>query len=188
MAENDERMFHFQLVPHRNVLITLEDKCKGTNELLDKWGLRGNLKCHTFFYNGHFQSYQKIAFVKDFFKDPIVNETLQVQKDGSMGGWTSLNSHTLIDDVIIDDVKCSITSMELFDKLYNTQSRGVVRESGDIVKCFDEIIDDFLISNRVQKMLLDDEDDLFPPNERLEFLFILFKHLVLGGPVNQVSE
>jgi hypothetical protein len=46
----------------------------------------------------------------------------QVQKDGSMGGWTSLNSHTLIDDVIIDDVKCSITSMELFDKLYNTQS------------------------------------------------------------------
>jgi hypothetical protein len=78
MAENDERMFHFQLVPHRNVLITLEDKCKGTNELLDKWGLRGNLKCHTFFYNGHFQSYQKIAFVKDFFKDPIVNETLQV--------------------------------------------------------------------------------------------------------------
>jgi hypothetical protein len=64
MAENDERMFHFQLVPHRNVLITLEDKCKGTNELLDKWGLRGNLKCHTFFYNGHFQSYQKIAFVK----------------------------------------------------------------------------------------------------------------------------
>lgn len=33
-----------------------------------------------------------------------------------------------------------------------SDSLGVVRESGHIVKCFDEMVDDFLISDELKKV------------------------------------
>ena len=42
----------------------------------------------------------------------------------------------------------------------------------------------------MQMLLLEDSDHFaeFSDNEKKEFLFRLFKHLVLGGRVNQVSK
>lgn len=46
-------------------------------------------------------------------------------------------------------VPCTQISMSFFDRLY---SEGVVRETGDIVKCYDDYYDDILISDELRKV------------------------------------
>lgn len=76
--------------------------------------------------------------------------------------------------------------MGFFDRLAISQ---VVRESGSIRKCFDEVYEDFIISDELRKLLLMEDSDnycLFSEQEREEFLFLILRHMALGGPVNQV--
>ena len=76
--------------------------------------------------------------------------------------------------------------MDFFDRLMTNQ---VVRESGNIRKCFDEVCGDFIISDELRKLLLLEDSDnycIYSDEEREEFLFRMLKHLALGGPVNQV--
>ncbi|XP_025070472.1 uncharacterized protein C11orf70 homolog [Alligator sinensis] len=85
-------------------------------------------------------------------------------------------------------VPCTQVSMSFFDRLY---TEGVVRETGHIVKCYDEYYDDIPISDELRKvLLLEDSDhfDLFSQSEREEFLFRLFKHLCLGGTHCQFED
>ena len=69
-------------------------------------------------------------------------------------------------------------------------STGIVRQSGSIVKCYDDMYGDIMISDELRKMLLmEDSDnyDVFSEKDRSEFLFEIFKHICLGGSVCQVS-
>ncbi|KFQ42067.1 Uncharacterized protein C11orf70, partial [Nestor notabilis] len=85
-------------------------------------------------------------------------------------------------------VPCTEISMSFFDRLY---SEGIVRENGDIVKCYDDYYGDILISDELRKvLLLEDSDhyDIFSPLDRQEFLFCLFKHLCIGGTLCQFED
>lgn len=46
-------------------------------------------------------------------------------------------------------VPCTQISMSFFDRLY---SEGIVRESGSIVKCYDDYYDDILIADELRKV------------------------------------
>lgn len=46
-------------------------------------------------------------------------------------------------------VPCTEISMSFFDRLY---TEGLVRETGHIVKCYDEYYDDILISDELRKV------------------------------------
>lgn len=48
-----------------------------------------------------------------------------------------------------DVVSCTLLSMSFFDRLYDN---NIVRESGKIVKCFDEAWEDFVISDELRKV------------------------------------
>jgi len=50
--------------------------------------------------------------------------------------------------VTADPVSCTAMSMVFFDRLYDD---NVVRESGHIVKCFDDFYEDFVISDELRK-------------------------------------
>ncbi len=93
---------------------------------------------------------------------------------------------SVIDEVCVEPVPCTILNMGFFDRLTANQ---IVRESGSIRKCFDEMCDDFIVSDELRKLLLMEDSDnycLFNEEEREEFLFKILKHIALGGPVNQV--
>ena len=67
---------------------------------------------------------------------------------------------------------------------------GIVRQSGSIVKCYDEMCGDIMISDELRKMFLMDDSDnyeVYSEEDRTEFLFRIFKHICLGGSVCQVS-
>ena len=75
--------------------------------------------------------------------------------------------------------------------LYYELNTGIVRQSRSIVKCYDEMYGDIMISDELRKMLLMEESDnyeVYSEKDRSEFLFHIFKHICLGGSVCQVSD
>lgn len=109
-------------------------------------------------------NYLKIAILKS----PSVLDNIWRGPDGApviRYNWSACHSYMLyvhvihtvwvpakdIDGVLVEEVPCSVLSMDFFDVLWKS---GVVRESGSIVKCFDEPCGDFLISDRLREVRL----------------------------------
>ncbi|XP_040400108.1 cilia- and flagella-associated protein 300 isoform X2 [Cygnus olor] len=149
-----------------------------------KWSMHGRITAQAFSFDQQFKPYQKDEFVLAFFNDPNVNSSLKLLSPS--GQWTTLGSKVTKIEAIV--VPCTQISMSFFDRLY---TEGLVRETGHIVKCYDEYYDDILISDELRKvLLLEDSDhyDLFSQSDRKEFLFCLFKHLCIGGALCQFED
>ncbi|CAI9591623.1 unnamed protein product [Staurois parvus] len=176
-----EAPFTFRPLPERT--FSFLEKTD-TRELLTKWSMNGRLMAQVFFYDQYFQPYQKDDFVLAFFQDPNVVSHLKVLS--SSGQWTALGSK--VEKVDVKEVPCTQLSMSLFDCLY---AENIVRESGYISKCLDEYVGDFIISDELRKVLLVEDSDkfgIFSPSDREQFIFLLFKHLCLGGAVCQFED
>ncbi|KAL4220127.1 hypothetical protein ACF0H5_020538 [Mactra antiquata] len=160
---------------------TLEDK--DNKDLLTKWSMQGNIAAQMYTFDQPFQPYQKDEFGLDFMRDPNVLSTLLMSS--GKGNLTPLG--TAAESVTIETVPCSVLSMTFFDRLYGP----VVRDSGYLIKCFDEFYEDFTISDELRKMLLSEESDnydLYSDTEKEEFLYCLFKHICLGGQICQFED
>ncbi|XP_074657636.1 cilia- and flagella-associated protein 300-like [Tubulanus polymorphus] len=180
MAALNSSGFKFNILDGKTCSV-LENK--DNQEFFMKWGIKGKIRVDTFAFDQHFQPYQIDEFTSSFMKDDTVVHRLQVP--GSRGNWVSLGLKA--DKVLVTPVECTITSMDFFDRLVP----DVVRESGHIRKCLDEVIDSFTVSDELRKMLLSDESDhydLFSDEDRGQFVFLLFKHLCLGGEVCQYED
>ncbi|XP_013811431.1 cilia- and flagella-associated protein 300 isoform X2 [Apteryx mantelli] len=146
--------------------------------------MQGRITAQAFSFDQPFKPYLKDEFVMAFFNDQNVNSSLKLLS--ASGQWTTLGSKVIKTEATV--VPCTQISMSFFDRLY---TEGVVRETGHIVKCYDEYYGDMLISDELRKaLLLEDSDhyDLFSQSDRKEFLFCLFKHLCLGGTVCQFED
>jgi len=51
--------------------------------------------------------------------------------------------------VSVESVPCTALSLSYFDRLYNNE---IIRDSGNIVKCFDEYVDDMVLSDELRKV------------------------------------
>ena len=58
-----------------------------------------------------------------------------------------------VDSCTVEEVPCTILSMDFFDRLWSPDG-GVVKQSGHIMKCFDEMCGDFLISDELRKVMM----------------------------------
>ncbi|XP_064297382.1 cilia- and flagella-associated protein 300 [Phalacrocorax carbo] len=173
--------FAFRSLPQK-VFSCLQDRDIGDRLL--KWSMQGRITAQAFGFDQQFKPYQKDEFVMAFFNDQNVNSSLKLLS--ASGQWTTLGSKVTKIEATV--VPCTQISMSFFDRLY---TEGVVRETGDIVKCFDDYYDDILISDELRKvLLLEDSDhyDLFSQSDRKEFLFCLFKHLCIGGTLCQFED
>ncbi|KAM6317084.1 cilia- and flagella-associated protein 300 [Aegotheles albertisi] len=173
--------FAFRCLPER-ALPCLQDS--GTRDRLRKWSMQGRIIAQAFSFDQQFKPYQKDEFVTAFFNDQNVNSSLKLLS--TSGQWTTLDSKVTKTEAVV--VPCTQISMSFFDRLY---SEGLVRETGDIVKCYDDYYEDILISDELRKvLLLEDSDhyDLFSQLDRKEFLFCLFKHLCIGGALCQFED
>jgi hypothetical protein len=78
--------------------------------------------------------------------------------------------------------------MGFFDRL---KTEGVVRDSGATVKCLEEFCEEFVVADELRKVLLMEDDEkycIFSEKDREEFIFLIFKHLCLGGAVCQYED
>nr|XP_058967059.1 cilia- and flagella-associated protein 300-like isoform X1 [Pocillopora verrucosa] len=180
MADEEER-FTFQFVPNKTFPGFESSDVK---EHFLKWGMILRTTVQMFSYDQLFQAYQKDKFVLDFFQDPAVVSSLQVVSSSNSWGPLGIRPSSVTAEI----VSCAVTSMDFFDRL---QEQGIVRESGNIKKCFDEYFEDFVISDELRKVLLLEEAETYPifsDADRNEFIFLIFKHLCLGGQVCQYED
>lgn len=95
-----------------------------------------------------------------------------------------------VESIQFQPLSTTITQLSFFDRL----CPDVVRETGDIKKCFDEYLDEYqmILSDELQKLLLDpvssEHYDLFTEKDRKEFIFHVFKLLCIGGQICQCED
>lgn len=120
-----------------------------------------------------------------FFKDSTVAKEL-LTKQGNY--WAKQD--IIASSVEINPISCSVLNMSFFNKLKDPKN-GIVHKSGTICKRFDMEIENFLISDNLRAMLLDEECpeyNLYLKDEREEFIFFIFQMLVLGGILCQYED
>ncbi|XP_076222253.1 cilia- and flagella-associated protein 300 isoform X2 [Nomia melanderi] len=150
-----------------------------------KPGINGNFIIQHFSFNEPFQQYHKYHLADAFFKDNIVRKNLL-----TMQGNHWVKQGITPATVEIKPVPCSVLSMSFFNKLKNPEN-GIVYKSGAIRKKYDMEIHNFLISDHLRGMLLDEECpeyNLYTKDEREEFIFRIFQMLVFGGILCQYEE
>ncbi|XP_049322669.1 cilia- and flagella-associated protein 300 isoform X1 [Astyanax mexicanus] len=173
-----QQIYTFNALPDKTFTFQQDSHTAG---LLMKWGMCGRISTQAFNFDQTFQSYKKNDFALNFFQDPCVKNSLKTL-DAS-GVWKPLGSD--ITRVDVEDVPCSKVSVDIFDPIL---SSGIVRPSGHIVKCFHEVHPDF---DQLRMMLLEQESENYhvvSRSDRQEFLFRLFKHVVLGGELCQYED
>ncbi|EFN73792.1 Uncharacterized protein C11orf70, partial [Camponotus floridanus] len=120
-----------------------------------------------------------------FFKDDSVAKAL-LSKQGN--AW--IKQGIRASSVEIKQVPCSVLSMSFFNKLKDPDN-GIVHDSGTICKRYDMQVEDFLVSDNLRGMLLDEKSEeynLYSEEERNEFMFRIFQMLVLGGILCQYED
>ncbi|KAI9088306.1 hypothetical protein DFS34DRAFT_627130 [Phlyctochytrium arcticum] len=149
-----------------------------------KWGMQDHIKLHRFSYDHHLEPYHTERFLLDFFNDPEVNGRMKVL--GTKDRWASLGKVTRVD---VEETGHSVTSLSFFERILN--DRTITRPTGEIIKILDTYHESFLIPDALRLCLLDQTSptyDLFPPSDRSEFIFHLFKALCLGGALCQYED
>mmetsp|Transcript_26145 Transcript_26145/g.68627 ORF Transcript_26145/g.68627 Transcript_26145/m.68627 type:complete len:266 (-) Transcript_26145:249-1046(-) len=164
-------------------------KHKETCELLKKWTMFDSMRVSTFRFDQKFAAFELKDFLKDMFNSAEVLAHLQTLVT-VRGHWAAMGgSPGDCKGVDFEDVSCSATSMEFFDRLYECEA---LRRDGSIVGCFPEYLDNgFAVNQELGKiMLMEDSDhyDTFTDNDRAELLFKIFQHITLGGPLNQYED
>lgn len=176
---DDNEVYDFQILS--KPIPSLKNKDFTT--LLEKWNLDPRLECWTFSFNKHFNQYNVKGFAHSFLTNAAVRSVLNQIEDLKV--W---EKDVPLEHVKVETLNCSVTSMKFFDRL---KEDGVVRESGSISKCFDEIQDGITISDELRKMLLMEDSinfESFSDDDRMELMFRLFKMFVIGGPICQYED
>lgn len=127
-----------------------------------------------FGYDQYFKPYQIESFLLGLFND----ENVQAKTKFRLGN---------VSKVSFTELEHNITSLSFFDVL----KPDIVRSNGNIVKCFDEYYDSFVVSDQLRKCLLMEEEDvysIFSESDRKEFIFVVFKSLCLGGKCCQFED
>ena len=169
--------FHFTLLPSKDFP---SFTAKSQRELFEKWGMYYNMNLDVYSYDKYFDIQHKENFVDFFCKECIMK--------------SPAFSETIISSIEykVNCIPASVTSMSFFDRLFTS---SVVRKCGSITKCYDTMINDVLVSDELRKMVISDEDDtqskfldLFSSKEKCEFIYHVFRHIVIGGYCNQYED
>jgi cilia- and flagella-associated protein 300 len=92
-----------------------------------------------------------------------------------------------------------MTNMSIFDKLKEigaivralVDSAGVVRETGGIVKCFDEPVNGLLVGDELHQLLVNEDFEKYcelSESERSELLVHILRRLCVGGGLCQYDD
>ena len=151
---------------------------------LEKWGLSQNMELVKFRFNTSFELQDLKRFLKDLFNDPVVRKN-----------FPPLSLVILPDDQKeIENFQYKVlhtqaTNMDIFDILY--ESDIVTVDTGYIHQDYDVYVEDITVSDKLKQALLVEESEaysVFNQEQRDEFLFHIFKRIVVGGSLCQYEN
>mmetsp|Transcript_36780 Transcript_36780/g.68449 ORF Transcript_36780/g.68449 Transcript_36780/m.68449 type:complete len:263 (-) Transcript_36780:46-834(-) len=147
----------------------------------DKWGFGPDMAMCTFRVEQKVTSEAFQDMLDAFFKDREVLSVLQ-----AMTGIRVLSPPKVA--VRWQPMSTKVVSMSFFNKL---EEAGCISSSGHIRGRLEEDWEGVPIVNLIREAMLMDESELydtFSENDRREFLFRIFQHLVFGGASNQYED
>ena len=152
-------------------------------QTLAKWGLRDNMELVKFRFNTSFTMTDLDRFLKDLFNDNTIKKNFPplshiIPKEGKE-----------IKNFKYKILRTQATNLDIFDSLYENDI--VTPETGYIHQDYDINVDDFIVSDKLRQSLIVEESEpylAFDDEKRDEFLFHIFKRIVLGGSLCQNEE
>ncbi len=151
---------------------------------LEKWGLIKNMELVKFRFNTSFELQDLQRFLKDLFNDPCVRKNFPIltsvilpdnQKKKEKFKYKVLNTRA--------------TNMDLFDAMYENDL--VTLDTGYIHQDYDTYVEDITVSDKLKQALLVEDSEpysVFSQDQRDEFLFHIFKRIVIGGSLCQYEN
>ncbi|VDK33889.1 unnamed protein product [Taenia asiatica] len=139
--------------------------------------MKGRLRCQCFSFDETFKKHEVKEFATMFFNDSVVRKILETEEGLPLNDC----------DVTVSNVPCTLLSMDIFNRCVGT----VTHRTGRIKFCFEEYYESLVITDCLKRALCIRESEfynLFTRTEREEFLFRLFKHIVIGGELSQPNE
>ena len=152
----------------------LEDR--DAKEMLLQWNLDQTMNISRFRFVGSFDQNSDADYdrlLKDFLRD--------VSCGAKLGFVGTPEVPTAVE---LQQLSTGVMSMDFFDRL---EEADIVR-NGMIKGCFEEIYDGISVSDKLRDMLANDDSEnasLYTEKEKNEFIFVLFRLLVLGGSMAQ---
>ena len=89
------------------------------------------------------------TFLTDLLESPVVRSSFKILYSGKRDAWTHIGK--IEQPLDYQMIQSTITSMDFFDRLYTA---GIVRQNGDIKRCFEETFNGFNISDELRKVYL----------------------------------
>jgi len=149
--------------------------------LLDKWGFGPDMVMCTFRVEQQVQEDQMDSMLNAFFHDRVVLGVLHqisglrvISPDKVQVRWQKMGT--------------KVTSMSFLNRF---EECGAIGKSGHIRGRLEEDFEGVPIVNLIREVILMEESELydaFSEQERKEFLFWIFSHLVFGGAANQWED
>ena len=107
-------------------------------------------------------------------------ETPEMHQLLSLGGEAAEVSHS--------QLATETLSMTFFDRI---EENGLLSVGGNLKKCYDEYYDGVLSSDLLHECVLNEDSEhyyTFSEEDRREFIYRIFHHLVVGGGLCQSEE
>lgn len=166
-------------------------------QTLEKWGLIQNMELVKFRFNLNFELKDLDRFLKDLFNDkqvkanfsPLNTIYIEPKKDEKKENYFSSTSAGTIENFKFNRLSTRATSLDIFNTVYESDICN--EENGYIKKDFEEYVDDIQISDKLKQALLMEESEYycaFSEEIRREFLFHIFKRIVIGGSLCQYED
>jgi len=164
---------------------------KATSERLQKWNLDQHANVLKFRFDQPFERLSAGDFIRDFFSDPVVQEVFKVVD--ATGRWQQ--GPGAPSAVQFQQLNTTITSMSFFDCLKQEEGwmeQGpIISDEGRISPTFEEWVEGMCLQDRLRIALAhpDSEDyEILTDAQRQELITTVFRHLVLGGGMNQWDD
>jgi hypothetical protein len=175
--KDDDTIINYEFTPYEDLKLFPNIFNKENYKLLEKWGLVQNMEIAKFRFNKNFDLKELDQFVNAFVSDKKVRVTL-----------SALQTVEKPEKVKYNRISTKATNLDILNPMYENLCS---QETGYIRKDYDEYFEEIQISDKLkQALLLEESEDYCVFNEatRNEFLFHIFKRIVVGGALCQFED
>jgi hypothetical protein len=174
---NTEEVLNYEFTPYEDLKVFGNIFQKENFKTLEKWGLVQNMEIAKFRFNKNFDIKDLDNFLKAFLTDKKVKNTL-----------TALGALDKADKIKYNKLSTKATNLDILNNIYDNICN---QETGYIRKDYEDYVEEIQVADKLKQALIVEESEdycTFDENTRNEFLFHIFKRLVLGGSLCQYED
>jgi hypothetical protein len=152
--------------------------------LLEKWGLIQNMELIKFRFNINFDLKDLEKFLRDLMNDKTIRKNFEPLNHVVSNDEERMH----IEKIKYFKLGTKSTNTDLLNPMYEN---GICTRDGYIKKDYEDYYEEILIPDKLkQALLLEDSENycIFNEEARSEFLFHIFKRLVIGGSLCQYDD